>query len=255
MEEGPEQRPSPGAAEALGHLACSRGGQAVGTSRGRGGGGEQGCREGHTGKVPLEGQKGAGARRWDTQGKMAQAPTEVVLEVEVPSCLTGGEGPSPALSPPPPCEGGPQIQEPRWLPAPGVSTCLCPMRKQRFLLLAPRASTHHPPQPHRGHRCLFPNPLESDRDGDPSAQEPELGGQGETPFSQLSSGRGDRWGLHPKGQKQSLLSFPGAPCAFTVTPNHFISPKAAFSRCCRSVTDALDRKWGNREKQPPPSPP
>ena len=151
MEEGPEQRPSPGAAEALGHLACSRGGQAVGTSRGRGGGGEQGCREGHTGKVPLEGQKGAGARRWDTQGKMAQAPTEVVLEVEVPSCLTGGEGPSPALSPPPPCEGGPQIQEPRWLPAPGVSTCLCPMRKQRFLLLAPRASTHQPhPNPTEG---------------------------------------------------------------------------------------------------------
>lgn len=187
---------------------------------------------------------------------MAQAPTEVVLEVEVTSCLTGGEGPSPALSPPPPCEGrssnsGAQVAPRPW----GINLSLSHEETEIPPPCAPGQHTPTPPQPHRGHRCLFPNPLESDRDGDPSAQEPELGSQGETPFSQLSSGRGDRWGLHPKGQKQSLLSFPGAPCAFTVTPNHFISPKAAFSRCCRSVTDALDRKWGNREKRPPPSPP
>ena len=144
MEEGPEQRPSPGAAEALEHLACSRGGQAVGTSRGRGRGGEQGCREGHTGKVPLEGQKGAGARRWDTRGEMAQAPTEVVLEVGVPSCFTGGERPSPPPNPP--------------LPAPGVSTCLCPMRKQIPPPCAPGQHTPTPPNPTEGADARSLNP-------------------------------------------------------------------------------------------------
>lgn len=63
-EDGPEQRPSPGAAETLGRLPCSQGVQVVGTSQWGGG---QGCREGLTGKEPLGGQKGAGARRWDAR--------------------------------------------------------------------------------------------------------------------------------------------------------------------------------------------
>ena len=151
MEEGPEQRPSPGAAEGLEHLACSRGGQAVGTSRGRGRGGEQGCREGHTGKVPLEGQKGAGARRWDTRGEMAQAPTEVVLEVGVPSCFTGGEGPSPALSPPPPCEGrssnsGAQVAPRPW----GINLSLSHEETKIPPPCAPGQHTPTPPNPTEG---------------------------------------------------------------------------------------------------------
>lgn len=66
-----------------------------------GGGGEQSCREGHTGKVPLDRQKGAGARRWDTRGEMAQAPTEVVLEAGVPLLLyrRGGTQPRPLPTP------------------------------------------------------------------------------------------------------------------------------------------------------------
>lgn len=57
-----------------------------------------------------------------------------------------------------------------------------------------------------------------------------------------------------EGTRAEPLSRPG-PCASTVTPKPFVSPKAAFSRCCRGVTNTLDRKWGNRKKRPPPSAP
>lgn len=63
-EDGPEQRPSPGAAETLGRLACSQGVQVVGTSQWGGWAGLQGGahREGASG-----GPEGAGARRWDAR--------------------------------------------------------------------------------------------------------------------------------------------------------------------------------------------
>lgn len=113
-----------------------------------------------------------------------------------PPALYEGRDPAPPSPHPHPVRGGPQIQEPKWLLAPGVSSCLCPMKKERFLLLVPQASTHHLLP-----RAQMPVPLESYGDGDPSAQELELRGQGETPFSQLPPGCGDGrgLGLHPRG--------------------------------------------------------
>lgn len=79
---------------------------------------------------------------------MAQAPTEVVLEAGVPSCFIRGEGPSPALSPPPPCErrssnSGAQVAPRPW----GIILSVSHEERE---IPPPRAPGQHTPPPAEG---------------------------------------------------------------------------------------------------------
>lgn len=208
---GPEQRPHPGAAEALGCLACSRGGQAVGTSRGGGRAGN--CREGHTGKVPLDRQKGAGARRWDTRGEMAQAPTEVVLEAGFPLTSIGGGGTQPRPLPTPhPVRGGPQNSGAQVAPRPGVSSCLCPMKKEIPPPSCPRPA-HHPLP------AQMPIPLtpwSHTGTGTPSAQEPGSGVKGDA--LQPAAPKLRRWAGARAPSEGTEPSIPQGPCVPSPSP-------------------------------------
>lgn len=185
---------------------------------------------------------------------MAQAPTEVVLEVEVTSCLTGGEGPSPALSPPPPCEGrssnsGAQVAPRPW----GINLSLSHEETEIPPPCAPGQHTPTPPQPHRGHRCLFPNPLESDRDGDPSAQEPELGSQGDALQPAVLRPR-RQVGAPSEGTKAEPSVLPGGPVCLHRHPQplHFSQGRflSLLSQCDRCSGQEVGKQGETASSQP-----
>ena len=211
-----------------------------------GGRGRAGLQGGAHGKEPLGGQKGAG-QGGGTHGCDGSGPTEAVLEAGVPSCFIGGEG-DPAPPSPHPMRGGPHIQERRWLHAPGVSTCLSQEERDSS------SSAPGPARPTEGADAHSLTPWSRTGTGTLQPKSEGLGVKRRRPSAghpqATETGGGSIQGTRAEPLSRLGPRVPPAPPSPSFLPRRFLSLLS-----CRGVTDALARKWGNRKKRAPPSPP
>lgn len=220
-----------------------------------GGGASRAAGRGTRGRCPWTDRRGQGQGGGTLGVRWLRPPLRLFWKRGFPSCFIGGEGPSPALSPPPPCErrssnSGAQVAPRPW----GIILSVSHEERE---IPPPRAPGQHTPPPAEGADAHSLTPWSHTGTGTLQPKSRSSGVKGRCPSASCPQaaemGRGS--GSIRGDESRAFYPSQGALCAFTITPNRFVSPKAIFSRCCRGVTDALDRKWGNREKRPPPSPP
>ena len=144
--------------------------------------------------------------------------------------------------------GGPHIQERRWLHAPGVSTCLSQEERDSS------SSAPGPARPTEGADAHSLTPWSRTGTGTLQPKSEGLGVKRRRPSAghpqATETGGGSIQGTRAEPLSRPGPRVPPAPPSPSFLPRRFLSLLS-----CRGVTDALARKWGNRKKRAPPSPP
>ena len=144
--------------------------------------------------------------------------------------------------------GGPHIQERRWLHAPGVSTCLSQEERDSS------SSAPGPARPTEGADAHSLTPWSRTGTGTLQPKSEGLGVKRRRPSAghpqATETGGGSIQGTRAEPLSRPGPRVPPAPPSPSFLPRRFLSLLS-----CPGVTDALARKWGNRKKRAPPSPP